>query len=241
MPFALHDIDDLLVRSVGCLYVDPEGGPVRTIVDGRHTKPTGRYASWKSRRSMPWEAKAELKGFWLAEVDADVVRYLAQPHLLAINVGERRPLYYYPDLRRDHVRGRVSVVEYKGVRDGRAGDPGYLAKLDLARRVYEGMGWTFEVVREDQLDDRTVANALALQTYGDVPVPTHLRLGAVDALREAGGVLPRGRVEEVLGGGLRAEAYLSSLVVARVLAVDVSLRLNRSTPVGLAPFSGEDR
>jgi hypothetical protein len=93
------------LRVAAEINVSEDGGPVRTIINGRHRKPVGRYASRKAGRSLPWEARDERAYFWLCEADANVVSYLCQPHQLVIFRDDGDPLVFYPDVRRDLVGG----------------------------------------------------------------------------------------------------------------------------------------
>lgn len=88
------DIVARIVRST-------DGGPLRQMVKGRSTKPTGTFVSIKAgSRAMPWESmKCELPVLELAEVSSAVVDLLAQPHRLELYLrGKRRPWVYFPDL-----------------------------------------------------------------------------------------------------------------------------------------------
>jgi hypothetical protein len=86
---------------VAKLFWAENGGPVRTIIDGRKTRPTGTFHALKGgARAMPWESKLERTAMCLADVSTRVHYLLAQPHRLEISVrGNRgRSLIYFPDL-----------------------------------------------------------------------------------------------------------------------------------------------
>jgi hypothetical protein len=159
--------------TVAWLYTAEDGGPVRSIINGRHRKPTGRLSLVKAgHRSMPWESqKAELPFLRLAEVATPVHSILAQPHRIEMNVDRSLELWdYTPDCRLvtdsafaddlaeglpfaravaewspDRATGetRTIIIEVKDDRDPRLHDPRYRTKLRLAKEVYEGLGWSF--------------------------------------------------------------------------------------------------
>ena len=216
------------------------GGPVRTIINGRHRKPTGRYASRKARRSLPWEARDERDYFWVCESDAAVVDYLSQPHRLSIRMPSGPDLIYYPDVRRHMASGQVEIVEIKkdNAPSSRLHDPDYALKLELARQVYAGLRWSFSVVTGEQL-----RRGYALRTAYDIQRNRFARTDTRDvvtvlaAISSGGGTLDVEEAVEVLGGTPHARAKLRSLVVQRVLSVDLSQTLDGYASVRAAPRS----
>ncbi len=90
-----------LTHAVAKLYWAEHGGPIRTIIDGRKTRPTGTFLSVKGGgRSMPWDSKLERAAMRLADLSSRVQFLLAQPHRLEISVRGNggKPLVYFPDL-----------------------------------------------------------------------------------------------------------------------------------------------
>ncbi|MBB4067240.1 hypothetical protein [Gellertiella hungarica] len=88
-------------HAVARMYWAEHGGPIRTIIDGRKTRPTGTFRSMKGGgRSMPWDSKHERTAMRLADLSSRVQFLLAQPHRLEILVRGNggRPLIYFPDL-----------------------------------------------------------------------------------------------------------------------------------------------
>ncbi|AJD41672.1 hypothetical protein C9413_29980 [Rhizobium sp. SEMIA 4085] len=89
------------LSSIATLYWAENGGPIRTIVDGRQTRPTGWFPTIKAGfRSMPWDSLLEVNVMQLADLSSRVSYLLAQPHRLEIEVRKNRgkPLIYFPDL-----------------------------------------------------------------------------------------------------------------------------------------------
>lgn len=194
------------------------GGPVRAIINGRHRKPTGRYASRKARRSLPWEAKDERAYFWLCESDADVVDYLSQPHRLSIRRPSDGEIVYYPDVRRTLASGRIEIVEVKKdvSRSSRLYDPDYALKLTLARLVYEGLGWSFTVVIGDELrKGYRLRNAETVQRNRFARTASRDVVAVLGLIESAGGVITVDEAVQALGGTALAAAKFRSLVVQR--------------------------
>ena len=232
MPF---DIDSVMLRmrTAARIDEDPRGGPVRTIINGRHRKPTGRYSSAKAARALPWESKHERSLFMLCEADTRVVSYLAQPHRLTIPVGRDESLVYYPDLRREMAVGPTEIIEVKKAYDPQR-DPFYDRKIGLAQDVYTGLGWAFRVMDAAEIEAEPAwSTARAIQRYRHVALTTRDRLTAMEAVEAAGGVTTVAAAVEALGGGSAAHARLCALVVRRVVAIDLGQRLGPGSTVTL--------
>lgn len=232
------------IRTVAEIHADPRGGPIRTIITGRHSKPTGRYASQKARRSLPWENRTERSFFWLCEADAEVVTYLCQPHCLELKLQGRRPLLFYPDVRRDMANGTVQIRELKSRSAARrAADPAYDLKLDLAREVYAGLGWDFDLLNEEHDVEKPrdrLENAWTVQRWRQVKVETSERAALIDAIERAGGTMPFARAAEAIEAGAGGKAKLCAAVVRRIVHVPLPGRL-QDAPVTLALRSPEAR
>ncbi|KAA6489949.1 hypothetical protein DXT98_06105 [Agrobacterium sp. ICMP 7243] len=96
-----QDVRPNTLDVVAKLFWAENGGPIRTIIDGRKSRPTGTFHALKGgARAMPWESKLERTAMSLADFSTRVHYLLAQPHRLEISVrGNRgRPLIYFPDL-----------------------------------------------------------------------------------------------------------------------------------------------
>lgn len=172
---------------VAHIFVADDGGPVRTIINGRHRKPTGRHYMVKAGfRSSPWESmEGEYPFMQLCEVATAVHRFLAQPHRLEMQVvGSAKRWVYFPDARievdrafgemllsgvpfdqavaewRPHMADGVNMamlVEVKTDKDRRADESDYKAKLTLAREVYHRLGWGFVTVRQSDIAMHDIA------------------------------------------------------------------------------------
>lgn len=96
-----QDVRPNMLDVVAKLFWAENGGPIRTIIDGRKTRPTGTFHALKGgARAMPWESKLERTAMCLADFSTRVHYLLAQPHRLEISVrgNKGRPLIYFPDL-----------------------------------------------------------------------------------------------------------------------------------------------
>ena len=222
------------LRVTAEIAASEDGGPVRTIINGRHRKPVGRYASRKARRSLPWESCDERAYFWLCEADTNVDAYLCQPHRLTIFLEEGRPLVFYPDVRRDLVGGGVEIVEIKKTydEDDRLTNPAYALKLELARQVYAGLGWSFRVITAPEMQKGfRLRNAKAVQRNRFAKFDARDSMPLLAAIRDAGGQVTMDHATELLGCGPRAAAKLRAIIVRRVIHIDLDRRLNGQTAV----------
>jgi TnsA endonuclease-like protein len=145
------------------------GGPIRTIVERGHTKPTGKFTSLKSGRALPWEAIDERHFMWISEIDSRVRTFIAQPFRMEFYLGGGDMVTYFPDFERT-MDGAVEIVEIKKTKAEASRDPYYALKLGLARKTCKTMGWTFRIVSadEDILPTRLFENArlIRLEPFG---------------------------------------------------------------------------
>ncbi|WP_331304324.1 hypothetical protein [Methylobacterium oryzae] len=176
--------------------------------------------------------------FWLCEADTAVASYLAQPHGLEIKVaGRKKPLLYYPDIRRDMADGRVEIREIKsraGKKDLR--DPDYELKLHLAAEIYERLGWDFAVLHQAEDIERPrqrFATAQEIQRRRRVRVGTRDRFALIDAIEREGGIAPLGAIVDVLGSEPLGRAKAYAAIVRRIVHVPLDQRLAADTPVSL--------
>jgi hypothetical protein len=233
-------------------------------------KPTGAFVSLKAgSRAMPWESiKCELPALELAEAAAPVVRLMAQPHRLEMNVrGRARPLVYFADLELEVeatlasalTRGvpyaealldwvpdqsadrtvRKIVIEVKDDNDSRSSDLEYRDKLRLAASVYRSIGTEFfTIVRSRDID---CADRSAVR---DIILDRYTKILPADTslvmnyLAAKGGRAEYGDLVELLGGGALGRAKIAAMHVRRTVAILLSDVLRASTPVYLMKFQG---
>ncbi|MFT3940201.1 Tn7 transposase TnsA N-terminal domain-containing protein [Rhodopseudomonas sp.] len=212
-----------------------DGGPIRTIINGRQVKATSRYAGFKTKRGLPCEADHELGLLEISDVDAAVTEYMTQPHRLEIAVpSQSRPLIYFPDLRRELADGSIEIVETKGKKDRRLQDPDYVFKLEAAREIYESLGWTFKVLeRERILNGWLYRNAHSINQWAFAAITVARQFALENAIEAAGGMLPYARAAEIVGGC----PFLSPFVVRRRIRFDLTTNITDETAVSLVDHS----
>jgi len=165
------EIDDL--RTFARIEEREDGGPIIDLITGREPHVVGTKVCIKAgMRALPWESnEAERPMIELCETASPVRAMLSQPHELFMKVtGEPREWMYRPDLRltvdvvfaeavvnavpfadavcswrptEGQLATKTLIVEVKRDDDPRFDDPIYLRKLELARQVYERIGWAF--------------------------------------------------------------------------------------------------
>ena len=250
------------------IFVSLDGGPVRTIINGLHNKPTGREYMIKSAfRAAPWESMRGERSFMrLCEVASPVRSYLAQPHRLEMQIiGDIDRWVYFPDARievdegfadmlkrgvpfaeavadwhPDMTLGRdaVLLVEIKTDKDRRAQDDLYRAKLGLAREVYERLGWQFAEV----LTSRDLAVPKIERAVHEMCLDHDTSITAEDVrvARECtGSGVDLGQLITELGGRPLGMAKAAALHVRRVISLGLEEGLAEHTAVHLVP-AGQD-
>jgi hypothetical protein len=80
-----------------------DGGPFRTVINGRKRHPTGKVGSGSPKsgfRSLPLESvTCEGNVFRIAEASTAVLEIITQPHRLEMYLeGRRKPLIFFPDI-----------------------------------------------------------------------------------------------------------------------------------------------
>jgi hypothetical protein len=255
---------------VARIVMSADGGPIRRILTGRSTRPTGTFTSIKAGgRAMPHESvEGELKAMWIAETATSVRRLLAQPHRLEITVsGRSRPLLYFPDLLLEMDKAAASrivggqpfaramfaapektggeytrsvVLEIKTEADRRTEDAEYLLKLDLARKVYKRLGVDFAVVRTDP-----ALSARDLSAVKRVVMNRHVAIDARDieiaASRVQNGPVTLVDLAASLGPSHLGISKVFALHVRRVISIDLNGPVGAETAVHRVKSSGKQR
>jgi hypothetical protein len=217
------------------------GGPIRTIVEHAHAKPTGTFFSLKSGRSQPWEAIDERHYMWISEVDSRVRTYTAQPFRMEFVFDGGEIITYFPDLERildDPTE--VEVIEIKKNTAEASRDPSYAAKLSLARKACQAKGWNFRIIAADKhiLPGHLLDNARLIRVDRLTRLTTedHLRIG--EAMTVSRGTLTYGDAVAALSGRADpwdrdATAKLHAMIARRFLTIDLTRRLTQMTSVRL--------
>jgi hypothetical protein len=220
-----------IVRAIG-------GGPIRTIVERGHNKPTGMFASLKCGRSMPWEDIDERHLMWLSEVESSVRKVLAQPFRLEILLkGWPGKMVYFPDIERRLEGGIVEIIEVKKTKEEIRRDPHYAVKIRLAAKIFKAMGWIFRVkTAEDDMTGWPMANArmIVLDRYTKLRSEDYDRLGC--AFEQAGGRLTYAAGIRALSARADTEdadarAKLHAMIVRRFVRIDISRPIRPNSPI----------
>jgi len=208
-----------VLRRTARIVESDSGGPLRYVITGRRTVPTGRWHSSKTGRSQPWEARAERDNFFLCDADTAIVSYLAQPHRLEIDVGAKIPLIYLPDATITRADGSVEIVEIKRACEVLKQE--YVEKLGLAEEVYAGLGWGFRILTDVEIRrEPRFRNARRICAHQPAVVTTQQTLDVLAHIGEHGfGTM--GDLAQLLGDGADGWACLHALVVQRLLHVDL--------------------
>lgn len=214
------------------IVMDPHGRPLRTIIVNGGKRITGFYVSRKGGTAMPYESFTELNALHQCEVDTDVEDYCAQPHRLEFIVGGE-PRRYTPDIACNLSDGTVEIREVKGAFSPELNL--YEARRhEIARTVYESLGWRFRVVRAADIERPSIAfaNRAVIQRHAMAAVPADREIAALSLLARAStGIVSLGRLSEVLGHGPLGVARACALMVRRRLAIDLDHRLGPNSPV----------
>jgi hypothetical protein len=213
------------------------GGPIRTIVERGHTKPTGKFTSLKSGRALPWEAVDERHFMWISEIDSRVRTFIAQPFRMEFYFSDGNMIEYFPDFERT-LDGAIEIVEIKKTKAEASRDPYYAYKLGLARKTCKTMGWTFRIVcaDEDILPTRLFENArlIRLDRLTLLSSVDHINLG--DAMSKAKGRLTYGQAVAALSGrddpwDPNGTAKLHAMIARRFVCIDLTRKITQSSLV----------
>lgn len=208
----------------GC-NLDVSAVPLRRINTRGHVRPTGRFASRKMGRCLPWESSNELAWLQRAELDPGVTAFYAQARVIEVDVGGRR---------RSHIPdgvavryGRVEVHEVKPDADAAVDEVRALAAAAARHLAARGAAYGFALASslkavpvyanmQDVLRrlHRRVPDALArclvaeAQDAGPLPVTDLARaaghLGA--AIEDVLAMVARGRLRMDLARPVAVEA-----------------------------------
>ncbi|MGO6924805.1 hypothetical protein ACCS55_09120 [Rhizobium ruizarguesonis] len=264
------EMDDFSVLSeereagtIARILTAADGGPVRRIIDGRHTRPTGTFPSMKSGITMPWESRLERVAFQMADVSSRVDTWLAQPHRLEIMVrGRGAPLYYFPDMMlqvlpsfaSDLARGmpfceaaarplmqrasrrqrlQTIIIEIKEDVDPRDGDENYRQKLVLAQEIYRRRGFKYFEFRRKKHFTYKVS-----ETFRRLNFDKWVAIDAYDehlCLEFFKNRSPKQywRVARALGGGPFGRAKLHALHARGFVSIDLNAGLKGNSAVWL--------
>ena len=219
-------LDDRL-REKARINASMNGEPIRVFWHGQARHATGMYASARTARSQPWREPVQRSRLWICEVDPAVSTYLAQPHVVSVPFEGKHRNVFIPDLRIDYRDGSVGI---ETIFDRRR--PPRAAAMDFARELYEGMGWSYRVVKRPDVDRGfALANAQVVEADKFTKTTSRTIRTAAEFLAGCGGMAPYARLIEALGGGTQGRAALHALVVRGHLHFDIEGRLCADTAI----------
>jgi hypothetical protein len=225
------------------------GGPIRTIVERRDSKPTGKFASAKRGLSLPWESLHERHLMWISEADARVRRFLAQPFRLEFTLrGVKRKMIYFPDLERVLDDGTIEVIEVKKSMDEVVKDRDYAFKIALAKKACRARGYRFRIVTaQDYIDSGPrLKNAIAIKCDRFAKLRTIDIARFLEAIEQAGGKLSYAQaIAAVSEKGDPEDGFarrkLHAMIVRRLGSIDIDKPITPGSPVTqvktVRPFS----
>jgi len=214
------------------------GASIRPIVERAHGRAAGALVWLNSDCALPWEID-ESHFMWVSELDFRLHNFIVQPFRLEFWFENGDMIAYFPNIERT-IDGVPEIVEIKKTESEIVGDPHYKLKLKLARKVCLEKGWTFRIVAADEhiLPGHLHANVqlVQLDRLTRVTSEDHLRLD--EAFEKARGKLTYGETVAALSGrndpwDRDGKAKLHALIVRRVVCVDLTRRLTRTSSVVL--------
>jgi hypothetical protein len=263
------EIEDISILSekreagtVAIIRWSSDGGPVRRIINGRHTKPTGTFPSIKSGITMPWESRLERVAFQMADASSRVDTWIAQPHRLEIRVrGKAAPLIYFPDMmvkaraslvadlqrgvsfseaiakplmgKRLKERLQTIIIEIKENVDPRDDDDIYQQKLGLAKEIYRRRGFKFfELRRKKHFTFEMIDTVRRLNFDKWVAIDAYDEHLCQNEFR-GDGPKQYWRLAKALGEGPFGRAKLHALHARGIVSIDLNDGLKGNTNVWL--------
>lgn len=152
-------------RRDGVLHIEfmAPGVRARRVVSRSNMRPTGRFPSFRAKRSLCWDSVAELNWFRLLECDPGVVEYREQPCIVhyVLDSAEHR---HFPDTL---VRTSASraLWEVKTAADARR--PEIAARTQLLAAHLPAHGYQYGVaLAEDLRREPRLGNARFLLRHG---------------------------------------------------------------------------
>jgi hypothetical protein len=209
---------------------------MRTAANISQKRAVGRYYSQKCGRSLFWESRNELHGFYAAEVRTDVVCYRAQPQTLVIEVADafRRYTSDREDILAD---GTIEIVEVKNVFDAER-DPYYTLKLEQVGEFYRSRGQSFRILERAEIEAQPRFEAVELIQAFRRTVITLADIFSVYDLFAAHDTRSLAEVRALWENSALGFAKMCALMVRRNISIDLDQGLTDATPVRLINRSG---
>lgn len=209
---------------------------LRTLLAFGVRTPTGFYSSMRTGYYQPWKQPLERLRFWICETDPAIRSYRALPHRIHVPVDGEHKAIFLADLRIDYRNGAVGV---ETIVDRRP--PPSARVLDFVRDLYQGMGWSFRVVRKRHVEGgHALDNARLVERDKDTKITTTTLRHVRDFVAANGGEVAYARLVESLGNPTVGRALLHALIVRGHLDFDIEARLTSNSPIRLIGYGGGD-
>lgn len=225
------EVDDETVSM--CTMVRAEGaGPLRTFNGGLWHE-NGWHTSRKAGHLLHWEGETALWQLLKSDTDADVAKLDAESVSFEF-VHQGRAFSYTCDIEQTDPEGHVTLLEMKRT-DRDLDDPEYRLKLAYVREVCRRCGIAFRVVFRNEIFRGLVhrRNVSLFASRGFVTIGDH-ELGVLaDHRRRTGGYTTYGELAEALvpGHAAAGRALVQSMLVRRLLRMDLTIRLHDASPL----------
>lgn len=211
-----------------------DGNQVRTVINGARKSEPFAYPSRRFRRGHFGEGQTELNLVMISESKADRLDFLPQPCVIEARVyGERRSAI--PDAAYVDIGKPPCLVECKS-----RWELFELPKAIIQRAITEcgaaALKWDYErVTSTSQGSPEFLDTVEEVQAYRFIDVPIRIEKAFRRALTEHD-TLQLGEIASSIGVSIgHATALASSLMVTRVVAIDLSSPLSERSILRLAP------
>lgn len=231
------DVFELDEESVSmCTMIRAEGGGALHTFNGGLWHENGWHTSRKAGRLLHWEGETTLWQLLASETDDRVARLNTESVAFEGVLGGRIRRYTI-DIEQIDPSGRITLLEMKRT-DRDLDDPEYRLKLAYVREVCRRCGITFRIVFRDEIFRSLVhrRNVSLFASRGFVRLEKHHFHVLADHRRNTGGETTYGELAEALvpGHAASGRALVQSMLVRRLLRIDLTIRLHDASPVTIA-------
>lgn len=228
----LHDVMDN--TRITAIVFDRAGHQIRTPVTGSKKHETFVYPSSRYRRAHTGETSTELLVTMISEVLPCRLDFSPSPMRIEAEVYGK-PATAFPDYAYVDIGGRPVLGEAKRSWD-LFGRPSAILQQAITRKAAEELDWSYEQATATSLGSADfLANVEEIQAHRFVTVPIRAQQATVRALEEEGPLQVAEIISAMKEHPGRGLAYLSSMMVRRVVAIDLECPLTDRSIVRLAP------
>lgn len=202
------------------------GKPVRKVVTQCSARVTGRFASRKMGRMIPWESQIERDFLYILEADPTVIEIHAQPLQLDVWFDGTRHSYT-PDFLVQHTDGRTFIYEVKP-EDARSDVDllRYLHKVSLAVGAETGHQFAVVFERDIRCEPR-LSNARHLARAARFDIDRHIIDDILDWVRPLAVVT----IRDIIMAGLASQHQVMTVIGRGHLLADTNSPLGPDSTV----------